>query len=296
MSVIQKLNRLGHLAGAKPWVIEPELEVLMGSAAYGVSGNSSDIDLYSVCIPPKEILFPHLRGFVPGFGPKPEEWENWQRHHIKTEEGSNNEKEYDVTSYSIVSFFRLAAENNPNMIDALFVPDRCVSFMTDIGRVMRDNRRMFLHKGAYPKFRGYAYTQMRQIREKKPVGKRVELVEKFGYDTKFAYHCIRLADECRQILMTGNLDIEQNREELKAIRRGEWSMEHLEDEMKRRLVNLDELFLTSTLAQEPDWKALNNVLLVCLEIKFGSLSAAAVADENELDLQKYRDIVKIVQR
>lgn len=296
MSIIQKLDRKGFLTGAKSWVLEPELEVIMGSAAYGVSGNDSDIDLYSMCIPSKEIVFPHLRGYVAGFGPKPETFDPWQRHHIKVEEGTKQEKEYDLTSYGIVDFFRLAAENNPNMIDALFVPDRCISYKTDIGGVVRDNRRMFLHKGSFPKFRGYAYTQMRQIREKQPTGKRLELVEQFGYDTKFAYHCIRLADECRQILMTGNLDLEANREELKAIRRGEWTLEYFESEVQRRLQTLDQLYLDSKLPQETDWKALNKILMVCLEIKFGSLASATVADESSLDLQKYAEIVKIVQR
>lgn len=296
MSIIQKLDRKGLLAGAKPWVVQPELEVLMGSFAYGVSGQSSDIDLYSICIPPKDFTFPHLRGFVQGFGPTPESFTSWQRHHIKVEEGTVNEKEYDVTSYGIVEFFRLAADNNPNMIDALFVPDRCLSLMTDVGRVIRDNRRMFLHKGSYPKFRGYSYTQMRQIRQKNPTGKRLELVEKFGYDTKFAYHCIRLADEARQILMKEDLNIEENNEELKAIRRGEWTMEKLESEMERRLIKLDELYLESKLRAEPDWKALNNTLMVCLEIKYGSLAGAAVADENELNLQKFKEIAKIVAR
>ena len=41
---------------------------------------------------------------------------------------------------------------------------------------------------------------------------------------------------------------------------------------------------------------MNNVLMVCLEIKFGSLANAAVANENDLNLQKYMEIAKIVAR
>jgi predicted nucleotidyltransferase len=296
MSILQKLNKKGLLAGAKPWVTTPEYEAICGSLSYGVSGDSSDMDIVSVCIPPREIIFPHLTGRVPGFGPPPESFTSWQRHHIKTEEGTVQEKEYDVTSYSIVEFFRLAADNNPNIIDALFVPDRCVAFNTDIGKVMRDNRKLFLHKGAYQKFKGYAYSQMKKIGEQKPVGKRAELVEKFGYDTKFAYHVVRLAQEAEMILMKGDLDIEAGREELKAIRRGEWTLKQLEEWFVKRTGMLDELFLKSDLQAEPNYDQLNRILMVCLEIKFGSLDNVMQDGKDVTTLRKYEEIVRIINR
>ena len=51
---------------------------------------------------------------------------------------------------------------------------------------------------------------MKNIQNKNPVGKRVELVEKFGYDTKFAYHVVRLVNECECILLKEDLDIEED--------------------------------------------------------------------------------------
>jgi hypothetical protein len=163
MSIFQKLEKKGLLNGAPACVLRPELEIIGGSLSYGVSGDSSDMDVVSVCIPSKEEVFPHLNGRVPGFGPQIQPFQNWQRHHIKTEENTPQFKEYDLTSYSITEFFRLAADNNPNIIDALFVPDRCVVHKTDIGAVMRDNRRLFLHKGSYQKFKGYAYSSLKKI-------------------------------------------------------------------------------------------------------------------------------------
>jgi hypothetical protein len=41
---------------------------VMGSTAYGVSTDNSDQDIYGFCIPPKEDVFPHLRGEIMGFG------------------------------------------------------------------------------------------------------------------------------------------------------------------------------------------------------------------------------------
>ena len=44
-----------------------QYEVIMGSVAYGVSNDSSDMDIYAFAIPPKTLMFPHLRGEIPGF-------------------------------------------------------------------------------------------------------------------------------------------------------------------------------------------------------------------------------------
>jgi uncharacterized protein len=45
----------------------------MSSQAYGVSTDNSDLDVYGFCIPPKDIVFPHLGGVIPGFGNQGEE-------------------------------------------------------------------------------------------------------------------------------------------------------------------------------------------------------------------------------
>ena len=51
-------------------------------------------------------------------------------------------------------FFQLVMENNPNMIDALFTPPNCVIHATRAGELVRENRRMFLHKGCWHRFNG----------------------------------------------------------------------------------------------------------------------------------------------
>jgi hypothetical protein len=51
--------------------------------------------------------------------------------------------------FSIVKFFQLAMENNPNIINSLFTPVSCVLHCTKIGNLIRDRRRDFLHKGAW---------------------------------------------------------------------------------------------------------------------------------------------------
>ena len=77
-----------------------------------------------------------------------------------------NGRIYDVTVYAITKYFRLLMENNPNIIDSLYVPDNCVLYASAVGKLLRERRQLFLHKGCWTKFKGYAYGQMHKIRTK----------------------------------------------------------------------------------------------------------------------------------
>lgn len=151
--------------------------VIMGSNAYGVSNDLSDMDVYGFCTPPKEYIFPHLNGIIPGFGRQQQNFDQWQEHHIV--DASNN-REYDFSIYNIVRYFQLCMDNNPNMLDSLYVPDRCVLHIDKVGQHLRENRDLFLHKGSSYKFRGYAHSQMAKIKNKSNSSnpKRAESIEK----------------------------------------------------------------------------------------------------------------------
>lgn len=256
---------------------------IMGSMAYGVSNDSSDMDIYGFCVPPKNVIFPHSVGIIPGFGNQGEKFEQWQEHHVKS-----NDKEYDFTVYSIVKYFQLCMENNPNMIDSLFTPRNCVIHSTQISELVRQNRRLFLHKGCYHKFKRYAYAQMSKIQNKANSSnpKRAETIEKFGYDLKFAYHLVRLLNEAEQILMEHDLDLQKNNEQLKSIRRGEWTIDELYRYFQEKEKNLEELYVKSDLRIKPDEDALKKLLIECLEIHYGSLEKLIKQETNSSELLK----------
>lgn len=243
----------------------------MGSVAYGVSGDSSDLDIYGFCIPPKADVFPHLRGEIPGFGRQIQRFESWQEHHVKHVDSG---KEYDFTVFSIVKLFDLAMANNPNVIDSLFTSRENVLHSTQVSELVRENRRTFLHKGAMHKLRGYAYSQMNKIRNKANSSnpKRAADVEAHGFDTKFAYHVVRLVLQAEQILMEGDLDLLRNREMLKSIRRGEWTLEELESWFSSKEKDLETLYVNSSLRNEPDEDSIKRLLMQCLELHYGDLS------------------------
>lgn len=246
-------------------------ETIMGSESYGVSSGDSDRDIYGVCFPPLTTVFPHLGGEIFGFGSQIKRFETWQEHHIAALDFV-----WDFQIYSIVKYFQLAMENNPNILDSLFTPRRCVLSTTQVGELIRERRRDFLHKGSWHKLKGYAYSQLHKIKTKTAQGKRAELVEAHGYDTKFAYHVVRLLLEAEMILAEHDLDLERHREQLKGIRRGEWTEQQLVEWAGEKEKDLEKLYTTSTLRHTPDEQTIKALLIDCLEQHYGDLSKAVV--------------------
>lgn len=289
-SVLRKLHRNGLVNDIKPFALNTHYEVIMGSFAYGVSSDTSDVDLYSVFTPPMEYVFPHTAGFIHRFAEPAPVYDNYQKHNLVLDG-----KTYDVNNYNIVRYVHLCMENNPNMIDSLFVPDRCIVHIDGVGDILRENRKNFLHKGICKRLKGYAYQQMKKIRTKESHGNRAELVEKYGYDTKFAYHVVRLVQQAEMVLTTGDLDLEDNRELLKSIRRGDWTLDELEAWFKKRDGELDELYLTSDLPYSPNVDMIKEIMFQCLEAHFGSLSHVFnIEGDNQLMSEKLSKIRKVL--
>src|SRR5437868_9246347 len=85
-AAVSTLQRLTDLGAVKPprWLpANVQYETIMGSVAYGVSSDTSDMDVYGWAIPPKDDIFPHLRGEVPGFGRRVKRFEQFQEHHVR---------------------------------------------------------------------------------------------------------------------------------------------------------------------------------------------------------------------
>lgn len=266
-------------------------ETIIGSMAYGVSSDSSDMDIYGFCIPPKEIVFPHTAGYIPNFSSQVPNFDQFVQHHV---DEKDHGKQYDLSIYNIVKYFKLCMGNNPNMIDSLFTPANCVLSCTKIGEMVRLERKKFLHKGAWHTFKGYAYSQMHKMRIKEPDpnSKRYESVIQHGYDVKFAYHVVRLMDEAEQIMIEGDIDLMRNREQLKSIRRGEWKMQDIEDYFTRREKELQKIYDESKLRHSPDEETIKQLLLNCLEEHYGSLEdAISNKDKHKVMIDQIRGIV-----
>ncbi len=249
---------------------------LIGSMAYGVSTDTSDMDYIGFCIPPKNVVFPHLNGEIPGFGRQKKRFDQYQQHHISDPSAHGGKgMEYDITVYSIIQYFDLVMQNNPNMLDSLFAPADCVHHITRIGTMVRNSRKIFLHKGCFHKMRGYSFSQLSKMKGKTKDSKRYWMVEKYGYDIKFAYHVVRLCLEAEQILETGDLDIRRDSELIKSIRRGEWTEEQVRKFFTDSEESMRKLYDESTaVPHSPNEDAIKELLLNCLEEHYGSLADA----------------------
>ena len=242
-------------------------------------------------------------------------------------------------------------ENNPNMIDSLFTPDFCVLHISRIGVMVREQRKLFLHKGSWHKFKGYAYSNMHKANFKSHKGleeilsfendnniphktsltdidneiknrcNNVNLISlsdeqlikykelyhemnkhssraeniKFtsGTDRKFLYHIVRLISEVEQILIEGDLDLQRNREHMKAVRRGEVSHEDVKKWFSEKEKSLEKLYAESKLRHSPDEEAIKQLLLNCLEEHYGSLQDAIVnPDRAVVALRQIQEIIE----
>ena len=109
------------------------------------------------------------------------------------------------------------------------------------------------------------------------------MVEKHGYDVKFAYHLVRLINEVEQILVEGDLDLRKNSEQLKSIRRGDWTLQDVRQYFVEKERYLERIYAESkVLPHSPDEQAIKNLLLQCLEHHYGNLQDAVVVEGREL--------------
>lgn len=96
---------------------------------------------------------------------------------------------------------------------------------------------------------------------------RAGLEHKHGFDTKHGGHIYRLCLMCEELLTTGKLTVKRpDREQILAIRNGEWSYDQLVEwfESKEKVIN--ELFKTSTkLPDSPNRKKIDALMLEVME-------------------------------
>lgn len=96
---------------------------------------------------------------------------------------------------------------------------------------------------------------------------RAELEEKYGYDTKHAYHLVRLIRMCNEILETGKVLVKRpDRDELLAIRNGSWSYDKLMQFVETEELKLNKLYNDSTMIpKSPNRDKLDNLCISLIE-------------------------------
>jgi len=222
------------------WNTRLIFKVYAGSISYGTNVEGSDEDFRGVCIPPESYLLGLDR--------------------FEQKETTDP----DSVVYSLGKFVQLALNNNPNILDVLFVQENHVIFINEFGKELRDLRYDFLCKKVYKTYGGYAYSQLKKMVsvDKNAKGKRLESVRKFGYDTKNAYHLIRLLRMGAETLTDGEVSVmRHDNQELLKIRRGEYPLSYIEEEAKRLQGLLDTAYVNSKLPNKPNYGKINDWLV-----------------------------------
>lgn len=93
---------------------------------------------------------------------------------------------------------------------------------------------------------------------------------KLGYDSKFAYHIIRLYRMCAEILETGKVIVKRpDRQDFMDIRNGLWTYEKLQEESSKLFEKCRDLYNNcNTLPYSPDKVKINNLLITTINKSF----------------------------
>ena len=219
------------------------LEGIVGSTAYGLATENSDIDKLGLYVAPtQEIL--SLR--------KPEE--------------TIVKNKPDITYHEVEKFMNLALKCNPTVLELLFLEN--YEILTDEGIGLLTIKDAFLSNTIKNSYGGYAVSQARKLNIRaytdnelnKPLK---DVTRGFSAKTsnrpfKHARHCFRLLQQGKQLLETGTLKVKvDNRNELMAL-------ENLNITQVVALFEIEfEKFnkIKSVLPDKPDYGLVNAMLL-----------------------------------
>lgn len=145
------------------------------------------------------------------------------------QKGGNGPKDVDVTLFSLRKWAGLAIKGNPSCLHFMFAwPEYSCNTWKDI----LWEREAFLCKKHVKAFLGFADDQMKRLlgeKGQKNVHRR-ESEEKFGFDTKYAMHILRLYGEAIELMQTGHITLPRpNKSFLIDVRLGKYKLSEIKE-------------------------------------------------------------------
>lgn len=197
----------------------------------------------------------------------------------------------DAVYHSVKKWLGLAMKGNPTMVIPLFLPMEFILYEDMNGWMLRNLKAAMVCKKWFYPFRGYMIAQKERLIGTRG-GMRVnrpELIEKYGYDVKYAYHVIRLAMQGCELLSSGNLTLPMRvfeREILMKIRTGVFSWSAMTEMLEWCEMELGKAFEKSELRMDPDEERINKTL----ESIHTSALYLPVEKEGSEDANEYQEI------
>lgn len=205
-------------------------KVVVGSRAYGLDHEGSDIDLRGIYLPPADVHW-SIYGV-------PEQLER---------------PETDECYWELSKFIKLALKANPNVLECLYSP--LVEHTTELGEHLLNIREVFLSKMIYQTYNRYVMSQFKQMTRKREAGEDIR--------PKHAMHLIRLLLSGLTILRDGfvPLNVDEYKPQLLAIKHNETPWEEVDAWRQRLHTEFDTAFESSTLPERPNYAAVNEFLI-----------------------------------
>jgi uncharacterized protein len=241
------------------------LRATVGSTVHGTSlDGASDRDEVGIVLEPMT----HVIGL-----------QHWETLIVRTQpDGVRSQPgDLDLTLYSLRKYCRLTARGNPTMLLPLFAPDDACAHLDALGKELRAKRDMFVSRDAGESFIGYMHAQRARMtgergsRHGKP---RAELIERYGYDTKYAGHIMRLGLQGIELMATGALSLPMcaaHRDLVLAVRRGEHDLTWVANYTGKLEHELRDAVEASELPEHADHAAIDHFLIDAYSRAWGLL-------------------------
>ncbi len=214
-------------------------ELIFGSHLYGTSDEQSDLDIRGVYLPP---FREHL---------------SFKEHKdIRYEDDNHVEYVY----HPFQKFVRLAMNNNPSILEWLFVPEEYIKIKTEAINELLKHRILFLSKEIFFRFRGYAESEFNKITKLTgAVGeKRKRQILEHGYCPKNAMNCIRLLYEGIEYLTTYNLILPlEKAPELLDIKHAKWGYQRIANKFQELYDEIEIAYTKSRLPKKVSQKVID---------------------------------------
>ncbi len=222
-----------------------------GSALHGAKVEGyDDLDVYGCYVePPQRILgILTMEHFCWSSGSQAEK---------------NTAKDVDVTMYSLHRWAELMMKGNPAILHYLYAinQNERIGIWNDL---ILPHREALLSKKSAKQYLGFANSQRMRLTGERGMGRhgqRPDLIEKFGFDTKFAMHYLRLLFECRELLQDRHLTLPRPEKDLLiAVRSGKYTQTEVFAMGEDLRAEADALLDNSRLPDVPDIHLLSQIV------------------------------------
>jgi predicted nucleotidyltransferase len=203
---------------------------IIGSRAYGLDDDQSDIDYRGIFLPPADL--------------------HWSLY------GVPQQLECDETQeayWELQKFIVLALKANPNVLECLYTP--LVEKTTPLAEELLAMRETFLSRLVYQTYNGYVMSQFKKMQ--------ADLRNQGQVKWKHVMHLIRLLISGISVLRDGFVPVrvEEHRQQLLAIKRGELPWQETEKWRLALHVEFDRALAQTKLPERPNYELANSLLI-----------------------------------